>query len=620
MQNRVHPSEAQLDTAMQELAELRRFQGPPAQFWPKFLALTSRLAGAARGVLVLRQAGDPPTLAKIGDWSNQEHADRALAEFNSRLSPFAEEVFRQGKILQRLETSNLGGAVAVGIALVLPEDQPACAGLYMLSGPASDHAATALRMLQLIADLPTHYLANQVAQRARNESFTFAAVLDVMALVNKETRFLAAGLAFCNALADRFRAERVSFGWLETGYIRLKSISRTERFNRSMAAAQALEVAMEECLDQNAELLSPPPEGFQLITRDTVRFTEEQKSGNVLSVPLRLGDKAVGVILCERQSGPFTQLEVDQVRLSCDQAVRRLEDLHRVDRWFGARWALAAREKLAKLLGPEHTWAKALAVLGALVLLLLILPIFPYRVEGTFNLRSDEVAFLTAPFDGYIKTVEVRPGDRLAGGSTLMKLNTDDLEFEESSATADLNRYAREAEKARAARSFAEMRIAEAQVEQAKARLDLIRYRLNQAHIKAAFEGIIVEGDLRQRIGAPVKQGDALLKLARLDKLYVEAEIHERDAHEIIGKSIGEIAFVAQPKLKFPIRVVQLEPAAVAKEKKNVFLVRCAVEGNVEPWWRPGMTGVCKISVGKRTPLWVLTHRTVDFLRLLLWW
>lgn len=620
MQNRVHPSEAQLDTAMQELAELRRFQGPPAQFWPKFLALTSRLAGAARGVLVLRQAGDPPTLAKIGDWSNQEHADRALAEFNSRLSPFAEEVFRQGKILQRLETSNLGGAVAVGIALVLPEDQPACAGLYMLSGPASDHAATALRMLQLIADLPTHYLANQVAQRARNESFTFAAVLDVMALVNKETRFLAAGLAFCNALADRFRAERVSFGWLETGYIRLKSISRTERFNRSMAAAQALEVAMEECLDQNAELLSPPPEGFQLITRDTVRFTEEQKSGNVLSVPLRLGDKAVGVILCERQSGPFTQLEVDQVRLSCDQAVRRLEDLHRVDRWFGARWALAAREKLAKLLGPEHTWAKALAVLGALVLLLLILPIFPYRVEGTFNLRSDEVAFLTAPFDGYIKTVEVRPGDRLAGGSTLMKLNTDDLEFEESSATADLNRYAREAEKARAARSFAEMRIAEAQVEQAKARLDLIRYRLNQAHIKAAFEGIIVEGDLRQRIGAPVKQGDALLKLARLDKLYVEAEIHERDAHEMIGKSIGEIAFVAQPKLKFPIRVVQLEPAAVAKEKKNVFLVRCAVEGNVEPWWRPGMTGVCKISVGKRTPLWVLTHRTVDFLRLLLWW
>lgn len=609
-----------MDAAMQELAELRRFQGPPAQFWPKFLALTGRLAGAARAVLVLRQAGDPPTLAKIGDWSNQEHADRALAEFNSRLSPFAEEVFRQGKILQRLETSNLGGAVAVGVALVLPEDQPACAGLFMLSGPASDQAATALRMLQLVADLPTHYLASQVAQRARNESFTFAAVLDVMALVNKETRFLAAGLAFCNALADRFRAERVSFGWLETGYIRLKSISRTERFNRSMAAAQALEVAMEECLDQNAELLAPPPDGFQLITRDTVRFTEEQKSGNVLSVPLRLGDKAVGVILCERQSGPFTQLEVDQVRLSCDQAVRRLEDLHRVDRWFGARWALATREKLAKLLGPEHTWAKALAVLGAVLLLLLILPIFPYRVEGTFNLRSDEVAFLTAPFDGYIKTVEVRPGDRLPSGATLMKLNTDDLEFEESSATADLNRYSREAEKARAARSFAEMRIAEAQIEQSKARLDLIRYRLNQAQIKAAFEGIIVEGDLRQRIGAPVKQGDALLKLARLDKLYVEAEIHERDAHEIIGKSIGEIAFVAQPKLKFPIRVVQLEPAAVAKEKKNVFLVRCAVEGNVEPWWRPGMTGVCKISIGKRTPLWVLTHRTVDFLRLLLWW
>jgi hypothetical protein len=32
------------------------------------------------------------------------------------------------------------------------------------------------------------------------------------------------------------------------------------------------------------------------------------------------------------------------------------------------------------------------------------------------------------------------------------------------------------------------------------------------------------------------------------------------------------------------------------------------------------MSGVCKIAVERRTLFWVLSHRTVDFVRLLLWW
>jgi hypothetical protein len=32
------------------------------------------------------------------------------------------------------------------------------------------------------------------------------------------------------------------------------------------------------------------------------------------------------------------------------------------------------------------------------------------------------------------------------------------------------------------------------------------------------------------------------------------------------------------------------------------------------------MTGLCKISVEPRSVWWIVTHRTVDFLRLKLWW
>ncbi len=32
------------------------------------------------------------------------------------------------------------------------------------------------------------------------------------------------------------------------------------------------------------------------------------------------------------------------------------------------------------------------------------------------------------------------------------------------------------------------------------------------------------------------------------------------------------------------------------------------------------MTGVCKLNVGKRPIVWIFTRRTVDFLRMFLWW
>jgi hypothetical protein len=125
---------------------------------------------------------------------------------------------------------------------------------------------------------------------------------------------------------------------------------------------------------------------------------------------------------------------------------------------------------------------------------------------------------------------------------------------------------------------------------------------------------------LRNRIGAPVEQGEALFRLARTDRLYVEAEVNERDVHEVQGKATGEIAFVSQPHKRYPVKIERLEPAATAKEGKNVFLVRCEIEGQPDDWWRPGMSGVCKLNVGNRSLMWILTHRTVDFLRMWFWW
>mgnify|MGYP006955695645 CR=1 FL=1 len=62
---------------------------------------------------------------------------------------------------------------------------------------------------------------------------------------------------------------------------------------------------------------------------------------------------------------------------------------------------------------------------------------------------------------------------------------------------------------------------------------------------------------------------------------------------------------------------------AVAREKRNAFIVKAAFD-DVPPerrdWWRPGMTGIGRLDAGNRTLIWLATHRTIDFLRLRLWW
>ena len=67
------------------------------------------------------------------------------------------------------------------------------------------------------------------------------------------------------------------------------------------------------------------------------------------------------------------------------------------------------------------------------------------------------------------------------------------------------------------------------------------------------------------------------------------------------------------------MKIDRFEPVAEVKQEGNVFSLRVQVLGDPQDWWRPGMSGVCKITVAKRSVLWVLTHRTIETLRLWFW-
>jgi multidrug efflux pump subunit AcrA (membrane-fusion protein) len=215
--------------------------------------------------------------------------------------------------------------------------------------------------------------------------------------------------------------------------------------------------------------------------------------------------------------------------------------------------------------------------------------------------------------------VHVEIGDRVEVGSPLIALATSELLLEEAMAAADRLRYAREVEKAQGARQMADMQIAQAREAQAAARLALVRHQIASAEIASPLAGFVVEGELKRNLGAPVRKGDLLLKVARIDETWLEIEFDQADLHELAAGQRGEIAFVGRPDRRYPITLERIDPVAVQREGRTVFLARAQLEGEFEGWWRPGMGGSARIEIGERPILWLMTRRTIRFLRLWLW-
>lgn len=606
---------------IEALESMRRFEGPPGAFWPAFLEGAVRLAGATFGLLMVR-GPDEEAWKSLTVWPAQGVQGAKAKDLRDRVEDIARTSAQRGSAWEdgRPKPHGRSNGVVLGVRLVLEEKDRVSVGVFYFEKGSPLSLEEIATRLKLVADIPAAYQAGRMARQARSDVVHFAEALDLMVLLNAEKRYLAAAMTLCNELASRYRSDRVSLGWLKGAYVRLQAISHMERFEKKMDVVQSLEAAMEETFDQDEEILWPRPEGNHAVVREHEAFCREQGSPYMVSVPVRVDDAPVGVVTCERSGEPFSEDEVRGLRVLCDQSARRLSDLKRHDRWFGARAATSLREGLGKLLGVEHTFAKLLGLVMAAALAFLIFGQWSYRVEAPFVLKTDDVAFLPAPFDGYIHEVHVKVGDLVDEMNPLLSLDIRELLLEESMAIANQNRYAREAEKARAQNALADMRVALALEEQARSRLKMVRFHIDRAEVKAPFAGIVVEGELKELLGAPVRKGDVLFKVARIDKMYSELKVDERDVHEVSEGASGEIAFVSRPDLKFPIRVERLDPVAVAGEEGNEFLVRCHFPEEAAAWWRPGMSGVAKIDAGRRNLLWILTHRTVDFIRLWLWW
>ncbi len=630
VQSRQKPLESDGSTISGLVDQLRRFDGSAEQFLVDLLAIQCFLGRADSGAILRDAQGQGLNVLAVYPSTSPEEA---APEWLAKSTEFVREAISADEAVIRPLPKGLAGYPARSYIVSLPlkiVDTGRAVEVFLIR--ANNRASLKMRQQQLelsvgllgIAEKRLALVANRKSQIENRKSAThlkrLKRAMETLCAVNRQNRFKGTAMALCNEVASQWQCERVSVGLLKGRYVELKAMSHSEHFSRKMRLIQDIESAMEECLDQDCEIIHPASPQASYISRATSELSAKQGPGAILSLPLRLAGEVCGVLTLERPAErPFNLEEVEAIRLTCDLCTPRLLSLYEHDRWVGARAKASARRVLAALVGPEHTWAKVLAILLFVVILFLVFAKGQFRAEAPFVLEATYQQTICAPFDGFIKAVNVEVGDAVEQGkTTLAELDTAELRLQLAAAKADRAGYLTQFSAAMRDGETAQAQIAQAKADKVEAQIELFNYLIDQAKLVSPIDGTVVKGDLKRQIGAPVKTGDVLFEVTPLESLRAELLLPEDEIFDVAVGQHGYLATASYPTRRIEFVVERINPAAEVVDNRNVFKVRARL-AETRGWMRPGMEGVAKVTLGKRRYAWIWTRKIVNWFRMTFW-
>lgn len=607
---------------------LMQFEGPPEQFLLHLLAVQCHVSTSEAGAIIRGSTqGKPEILSVYPPVKKEDTAPAWLAHSVEMVG----KVIAADKVLEipYRTPDDLYGQQATRYLIMLPirgSSGVRGAASFLINTSDPDEIKRRRERLELTISLLSLYEMRLTLQRRGKDLKRIRQANKILASMNETKRFKGAAMSLVNEVASSWEASHVSVGFLKGKYCKVVATSHTEKFNRKENFIQDIEAAMEECLDQDVEVLYPTSNEATYICRSTTELAERHAAGNVtiISFPMRREGKPVAVLTLQRPANqPFTIDEVETIRLLCDLVVARLDELHESDRWIGARLALRTRKLGALAVGPTHTWVKLTAIIITIILCLAIFLEGTYKVESGFVFEATEKQIVPTPFDTYLKAVHVEPGDYVKKGHLLAELVTSELELQLAQTLSEYQSYIKQAEISRRENKIAEMRVAQLEAAKSQSSIDLLKYRLTKARIVAPKDGIILTGDLKKQIGAPVKTGDLLFEIAPLDSLRAVLSISENRIPDVEEMQKGELASESHPGDHIPIVITHINPVAELDEQSNVFKVYAELEEGTllkHTWLRPGMEGLAKIDIDQRPYYQIWTMDLVNWIRMKLWW
>jgi putative peptide zinc metalloprotease protein len=279
----------------------------------------------------------------------------------------------------------------------------------------------------------------------------------------------------------------------------------------------------------------------------------------------------------------------------------------------------------------KFTRAQTFGVLGAA--LLLFVPPVPTSVSSELILEPGKDAHLRATASGKIAAVFVSQGQEVTAGELLAVLQNPEIEADAKVASAeltlansDLRQNQDQSASGKSAQAARERVRLQKELAVAAANLDALQ-------IRAPFDGVITNPNIRERVGQFLAAGDEFCRLSDPRTMKARIFVSDRDLNDIRPGAVARVKVLPYAFRTYSGHVEQILPAAatdapvsqtqklmrLGQELTNRFAV-VMVFPNPDGTLTSGMTGVAKITVKSRPLAWQVGRSAWHWLRSQIWW
>lgn len=578
------------------------------EYYRCWLGLQSTsIANVHRSLLVLAQTN--AQLVPVAGWPEGE------TDF-SDLSDVVERVFDEccGLLVE------LGNKQHFGVAYpVLVEGELRGVVALEVAAVTKHELQTAMEKLQWGTGWLELLFRRKQVEKNADLLHRLKASVDLLAITLGKDDFQGAATAFTTELAMAAGCERVSLGLAKQNKSKLYAVSYSADVDQKMNLTRALEDAMDEAILQRCEVVYPPQNNDVFIYRAHDGLSRQQAMASIVTLPLFTNGRFYGALVCERAADqPFQDKELEFLKAVGSLAGPAVEQKFQNDRPLSTKLQEAAKSEVKNLVGAGHFGRKILLLTITSMVLFFSLATGEYRLSADVVLEGKSRRVIVTPFDGFIDTASVRAGDLVQEGDTLCLLDDRDLRLMSLAKQSELRQLQRQYQEAVARYDRAQAKIIKAQLEQIQAEIDLVEKKLARTRIKAPFTGLLVSGDLSQRLGGAVQQGEVLFEITPLAEYRVILKVDERRIGDVSSGQQGSLLLASRPEKTFPFTVTRVTPLAEAEEGRNYFRVEAALDSTRERL-RPGMEGIGKISIDRRNLFSIWSRDLMEWFRLQLW-
>jgi RND family efflux transporter MFP subunit len=491
--------------------------------------------------------------------------------------------------------------------------------LGIVAVKTTHHDALIQQKILQALQVGSKWLAMPQAETANQDHF-YQTVVKLVVNCLQQNSLNKAFSVLISSFTQEFACERVSIGMIRGYHAKIIALSNSAKFDDRTDLMRIISAAMDEAVDQDQIVIYPALSDEQkLISHAHAELARKFGSGAICTIPFVYDQTVFAVLTLERsETNPFDQ---ETVAL-CEQTLSILAPFLKLkqndEEILLRKLAKSVQNLLEQIFGYRYLGVK-LMMLSVTTLL-----VVAGLVNGDFRINADAVLegkiqrSVSAPMAGFIRSAKVRAGDTVLQNEVIATMEDSDLKLEKIKLDGQLQQIKREYREAMANRELVQVGVLNAQIAQIDAQRKLKQEQLQRTMIRAPFEGVVIEGDLSQSLGAPVEKGDSLFTVAPLDGYRVILKVNERDISYIRHGQPGTLALSSLPDRKFPLQIEKITQVASIDDRTNIFRVEASL-ADTPKLLRPGMEGIGKVEIGRSKLLWIWTHELIDWFKLWVW-